>query len=64
MIETNGLGGIDALDAISSVADNGTDVVIGLSNGGSVTLAELGSNAINSIGALDTLLTAGHIDVN
>tara|TARA_R110002096_G_scaffold246654_13_gene439031 strand:+ start:30245 stop:33508 length:3264 start_codon:yes stop_codon:yes gene_type:complete len=64
VIDINASAGIDALDAISSVADNGIDVVIGLSNGGSITLADLGSNTINSIGALDTLLTAGHIDVN
>ncbi|MBQ0724256.1 MAG: hypothetical protein KBT51_02520, partial [Cycloclasticus sp.] len=64
VIDNNASAGIDALDAISSVADNGTDVVIGLSNGGSITLADIGSNTINSIGALDTLLTAGHIDVN
>ncbi|MDX2425856.1 MAG: retention module-containing protein [Cycloclasticus sp.] len=64
VIEVDGLAGIGLSDAISSVSDVDGDVVLGLTNGGSITLADIGTGLIDSVGALETLLTPSHIDVN
>jgi len=57
-------GTIDLGDVVSGVTDDGTDVTISLTNGGSVTLQGVGTGWVNDATALQNLIGPDKINVD
>lgn len=57
-------GVIDLGDVISGVTDDGTDITVNLTNGGSITLQGVGTGGVNDATALQNLLGADKINVD
>ena len=57
-------GVIDLGDVINGVSDDGTDITVNLTNGGSITLEGIGTGGINDATALQNLLGADKINVD
>lgn len=51
-------------DAVSAVNDDGTDVTLTLTNGGSVTITGIGNGSVNDVASLQTLIGADKINVD
>ena len=64
VIDVNAPGGIDLGDVINGVTDDGTDITVNLTNGGSITLEGIGTGGVNDAAALQTLLGADKIQVD
>ncbi|MEX1200372.1 MAG: retention module-containing protein [Methylophaga sp.] len=61
---TDNPGVIDLGDVISGVTDDGADITVNLTNGGSITLEGIGTGGINDAAALQSLLGADKINVD
>lgn len=64
VLDLNGSGDFDLNDAINSVSDSGSNIIVNLNNGGSVTLEGIGNGSINDAIALQSLLGATNITVD
>ncbi len=64
VIDDNSSGDIDLGDVISGVADDGTDITVSLTNGGSITLQGIGNNTVNDATTLQSLIGADKINVD
>lgn len=64
VVDDNVSGDIDLGDVVSSVADDGTDITVSLTNGGSITLQGIGTGGVNDATALQNLIGADKINVD